>query len=773
VIANESWTASGSETTTLAPRPDDAVAFLRALYPDGPWALTSIDPEKKVGTRTVTYAPDTEGECREWIAAENDARNVYYHIGRPRRRLSKKATKADVAAVHFLHADLDPRAGEDLDVERSRMLRRLTEDLPEGVPPPSFVVDSGGGYQALWQLRAPITLAPDDADAAVVEAAAEAAEQYTRGLELAFGADATHNVDRVLRVPGTVNWPDERKRAKGRTARLASLVETHPERVYDLAHFQAAPRLGRRGAAEGAPRGAVAASRITSVDELPAGVPGLCKLVIVQGKDPDDPKRFPSRSEALWYVCCELVRAGCDDATILGVIQDARFDVSASVLDKGARAADYAAKQVADARAEVEAAATDFETTDKGAPYPNQHNIRVALGKLCVGLEHDDFADRDQIRGLEGFGPVLDDRAMNRLRLLIDQRFHFLPSKELFQDVVTDLAMRNRRHPVREYLSGLLWDGTPRVDRWLVEYAGAEDSEYVRAVGALVLIAAVRRVRQPGCKFDEMLVMEGAQGKGKSVLLATLAVRDDWFSDDLPLNADTKRQMEVLAGRWIVEAGELKGIRKGEVEALKGFLSRQVDRARMAYGRLPIELRRQCVIVGTTNSDRYLRDATGNRRFWPVQTTTLRIDQLARDRDHLWAEAAHRESAGESIRLDPRLYPTAAEAQEARLQFDPYLETLDPALGGRAGKISARDVWRLLGKHEVGQRTQDDMTRLGDAMRKLGWERTKRRFGGAGPEWAYVHGSAAERERALTVVGGPDGWSVADEAGVADPELPM
>jgi predicted P-loop ATPase len=140
-------------------------------------------------------------------------------------------------------------------------------------------------------------------------------------------------------------------------------------------------------------------------------------------------------------------------------------------------------------------------------------------------------------------------------------------------------------------------------------------------VGRLWLVAAVRRIREPGCKFDEMLVLESpTQGLDKSSALAALAVKDDWFTDQLPLNADDKKVIETLAGRWIVEAAELKA-----------FLSQRIDRARMSYGRLVTEVPRQCVIVGTTNDDAYLRDSTGNRRFWPVKIDRFDLAALRRD----------------------------------------------------------------------------------------------------------------------------------------------
>lgn len=265
------------------------------------------------------------------------------------------------------------------------------------------------------------------------------------------------------------------------------------------------------------------------------------------------------------------------------------------------------------------------------------------------------------------------------------------------------------------------------------------------------MIAAVRRVRHPGCKFDEMIVFESEQGKDKSTALSVLAVEEEWFTDNLPLNADAARTIECLAGRWIIEAAELQGMRKGDVEHLKALLSRRIDRARLAYGRLPAEFPRQCVFAGTTNNQKYLRDQTGNRRFWPVKVGSIDVDGLKRDRDQLWAEAAHREAREESIRLDPSLWQEAAVEQDERREEDPFTIMLGEKLGTSTGKIKVTDVFDLLGI-PPGMRTQDQNTRVGNAMRALGWEHVQRRFGGS-PEWSYVKGTKEERQRKLEVAG--------------------
>jgi hypothetical protein len=392
----------------------------------------------------------------------------------------------------------------------------------------------------------------------------------------------------------------------------------------------------------------------------------------------------------------------------------------------------------------------EFTRDDKGVPHKSQQNIVVALHKLCVRVRYDSFAHEEIIDGLPGFGPKLDDHALNRLWLTVDSQFQFRPQKEFFCAVVGNEAQANRFHPVRDYLDGLKWDKRKRIDTWLALYAGAPDTEYVRAVGRLVLIAAVRRVRQPGCKFDEMLVLESEQGKDKSSGLRVLAVDDDWFTDDLPLGADTKRTMETMAGKWIVEAGELKGMSKGDVAALKAFLSRQTDEARMAYGRKKTVMPRQCVLIGTTNeTSGYLKDGTGNRRFWPVRVKGFDAKGLREVRDQLWAEACEAEAAGESIRLDPKLYASAAIEQSGREADDPVLAVLTRYLDGVTGKLWIPDCYEIL-NIEPAKANQEQKNAIGSAMRRLGWERKQRRHDGD-VQWHYVKGDASQGERTVSV----------------------
>jgi predicted P-loop ATPase len=707
--------------------------FLQAFHPGGPWVLTAITPDRK-SIKTVTFGPSTQSAAEEWIAEGDGKANLYFNVNLVRQPITKKATREDISIVPWLHVDIDARAGEPLPDELERIRVLLEDNCP--VPPPTFIVFSGGGFQAFWKLSRTVNIRTlQDA---------EELSRYNQQLEIVLGGDSCHNIDRIMRLPNTMNLPDAKKVAKGRIPARARVHLYDPTRVYDLSLFTQAQLVQMpNGDTNFVETPTANVPRLESVDELDKwSVPDRVKVIIVQGHHPDECKTGDSsRSAWLFDAVCHLLRTGVPDDTILGVITDSNFGISASVLDKGRNAEKYAMRQIERAR---EMATEDFQQNDKGTPYANQHNIRLAIRKLGYTLAFDMFADRLLLNGEH-----LDDAAITRLFLETERHFGFRPAKDYFWMTTEDAARANAFHPVRDYLDGLKWDGTPRLDRWLIHYAGVKDSVYTRAVGSLVLIAAVRRVRSPGCRFDEMLVLEGGQGTLKSSALAILAVQEEWFSDDLPLGADSKRVIEALAGRWIVEAAELKGMRKSDIEHLKSFLSRRIDRARMAYGRLITEVPRQGIIVGTTNSERYLRDGTGNRRFWPVRTGTINLDDLRADRDLLWAEAACREREGANIRLAPELWDAAGVEQEQRRVEDPFISRLAAVLRDLNGKLKTEDAWTVVGV-PPGQRTQDHNARLGEALRELGWERTKRSFDGVS-QWCYVRGTEDDRKRAIHV----------------------
>lgn len=250
------------------------------------------------------------------------------------------------------------------------------------------------------------------------------------------------------------------------------------------------------------------------------------------------------------------------------------------------------------------------------------------------------------------------------------ERVYGLTGKDRIFDGVNVVAQAHAFHPVREFLDGCIWDGQPRLDRLLIDYLGAEDTPYTRAVTRKALTAAAARIYRPGCKFDYMLTIRGAQGIGKSALVAKLG--GAWYSDTFT-TLQGKDAYEQVQGVWIVEVGELAGLRRAEIETIKLYISKQADHYRPAYGRRLQEFPRQCIFIGTTNEEQFLRDATGNRRFWVVDTPnapTRSIWQDLTDEEirQIWGEAVAAFRAGETLYLSEEL------EQEARLIQEQYEE---------------------------------------------------------------------------------------------------
>ena len=344
-------------------------------------------------------------------------------------------------------------------------------------------------------------------------------------------------------------------------------------------------------------------------------------------------------------------------------------------------------------------------------------NIRLALRGLGVVVKQNDFTGAPEIYGLPGTIGELTDAAATRVRFLIGETYFFLPPKELFEDVLIDVAHQNRFHPVREWLDSIEWDGRPRIDDWLVMYGGAENTPFNRAVGRVFLVAGVRRVRRPGCKFDTMLVLEGPQGRNKSQAAEVLAMKRHWFTDGLSLDADPKVVIEQTKGSWIIEFAELTGMHTRGLERIKAFLSRQTDKARAAYGRRAQAIPRQFIGIGTTNDREYLRK--DERRLWPVLIRRFDLETLRRDVMQLWAEAANYEAEGEDITLQEDLWGAATEARIERIIADPIEELLAETLGDNPGWITTKSIWAIL--NVPLDRRPAMATAVGTAMSELGF----------------------------------------------------
>lgn len=373
----------------------------------------------------------------------------------------------------------------------------------------------------------------------------------------------------------------------------------------------------------------------------------------------------------------------------------------------------------------------------------HQENTVRALALLNVELNYNEFSDKLLLNRTQ----PLEDRQLNELWFRIDEEFRFRPTPAYFEKVIKRIAWNNSFHPVREYFATLQWDNVPRIDNWLIESAGAASTDYVRAVSAIVLIAAVRRIKDPGCKYDEMLVLESSQGLQKSSALRALCPNPEWFTDDFQLNVGAQRMIESTVGKWIIEVPELSGMRISLVESLKANLSRQVDGpARMAYAHLPIERKRQHIQVGTTNGKSYLADPTGARRFWPIEVSKFDVAWILAQRDQLWAEAVLREASGESHRLPEHLWAAAGEQQEQRREIDPWEGLIRHALLSNHDANSYEDgytrvvatfLWDSIGVLP-DRRSRRDQMRLSDIMQRLGFTRTRVRPVGEQVQVGYM-----------------------------------
>jgi hypothetical protein len=293
-------------------------------------------------------------------------------------------------------------------------------------------------------------------------------------------------------------------------------------------------------------------------------------------------------------------------------------------------------------------------------------------------------------------------------------------------------------HPVRDYLNSVVWDGKNRIERWIINHAGAADTEIIRQMSSKFLIGAVARIFQPGCKLDTILVLEGRQGLMKSSALRALA--EPWFTDHLP-DLSSKDSMIQLHGKWIIELAELSALGRTDVSKIKSFLSSQIDRFRPPHGKYSQDFPRQSVFAGTVNPESgYLRDATGGRRFWSVECTReFDIDALRRQRDQIWAEATARYRERAPWWLDAGMEVHAADAADDRYQGDARDDIVAEYVRNRTD-VSVSDILdQALGIHDQARWDQALQNVAARALVRLGWVRRRgpRPPGGGPRPWRY------------------------------------
>ena len=383
-----------------------------------------------------------------------------------------------------------------------------------------------------------------------------------------------------------------------------------------------------------------------------------------------------------------------------------------------------------------------------GKAIPSLHNTVMMLHAFGIQCRYNAFHDkiligfRDATHEIETLIGEVSDKTLVMLRKLLSDQFNFDPMPNHVYDAVQTEAFQHCFDPILDMLEKAQadWDREKRLDAWVVNYLGCDLTDLNCAIGRKVLIAAVRRARSPGCKFDAITVLEGPEGRNKSTAIRILA-GDANFSDQSLLMARDREVQEQLCGVWMHENADLAGMRRADVEHVKAFASRQVDIARPAYGKIVQRKPRRSIEWGTTNNSEYLQSQSGNRRFWPLSTGTIDVDGLTRDRLQLLGEAAYWEQQGETLLLGDGLWGDVADAQELRRYRDPWediLENIPESVdangtfgvkilhnGGGVTKVTNHDLLRYVLGVDPSQQNVSHGIRLSTIMRKHGWTKDR------------------------------------------------
>lgn len=447
--------------------------------------------------------------------------------------------------------------------------------------------------------------------------------------------------------------------------------------------------------------------------------------------------------------------------------------------------------------AQAEFNAADDENWQTLLELDKQGKVKDTMANIAAIVSHDENLKSivyNEFKGcIDVIGPLpwkqvkpgFNDSDVANAKLYFE-RVYGIWSPTKFKDALLAVVAAERiYHPIKNYFAGLTWDGVPRLDSLLIDYCGAEDNPYTRAVTRKTLCAAVARVYEPGRKFDSILVLSGPQGIGKSTFFAKLG--GAWYSDSLAISdMKDKTAAEKLQGYWILELGELAGIKKVDVETVKSFVTRVDDKYRQAYGMVVESHPRSCIIVGTTNSESgFLRDITGNRRFWPVQVSEhgshhpWDLEEI----DQVWAEAIQAYKDGESLFLSGEVAQMAYAKQQEAMESDDreglvqdYLDRLLPEnwdnmdlyqrrtfLGGgefedtptegtvRRERVCIMEIWcECFGKERQNLKKADSYELEGILNKIGGWERYtgnasgKMRISGYGIQRAFIRNENAK-----------------------------
>ncbi|WP_024694714.1 VapE domain-containing protein [Pseudomonas syringae] len=368
--------------------------------------------------------------------------------------------------------------------------------------------------------------------------------------------------------------------------------------------------------------------------------------------------------------------------------------------------------------------------SESGALIAHMQNVELILGndeRWAGVISFSAFSSKIvKLRAAPYGGGTGDWADIDDMRVMkwLAQTYNLRVKASSVIEAVSIVAHDHTFHPVREYLNKLEWDRVPRLEQWLTDVMGVAPSDYVRKVGKRWMISAVARVMNPGCKADSVLILEGAQGAGKSTAMSVLG--GEWFMDT-PFTLGDKDAFQAIRGKWIIELGELDSFNKAESTKAKQFFSASTDTYRESYGRRTNDVARQCVFVGTTNQEEYLKDATGNRRYWPVACTRVELDLLARIRDQLWAEAMFCFKSGDIWWVNRDEASMFTEAQDERFVVDewegPILTWLENSQIGAT--TSGGELLGTALNIDPSHWGKPEQMRVGAIMHRFGWKRTR------------------------------------------------
>lgn len=501
------------------------------------------------------------------------------------------------------------------------------------------------------------------------------------------------------------------------------------------------------------------------VDLIGSGLTSRVVDMIVRGDGVTD------RSASLMTACRAMLKERFTDDEILSVLTDPENYLASAALERrgGSRksAAEWiATSTLAKAKHSVSAVgdfeAVPMEESDELSDEAAEAQVeelcttdwKMKIDRAKSGLPHPSFRNAYIIvKGEGGAGSLLKNEFTNadvygadtpwggkkgaelrdidtvRIKAFLAEKYRVEPRDGLIMDACKKVGDENKFHPVQDFLSGLEWDGVERLDGWLKHYMNAKGPEpYLSEVSRKTLVGMVARVKDPGCLFAQVLIMEGAQGCGKSSAVRILS--QPWFSD-APFVIGDKDTVLLIHTAWVFEIGELSSTRQAEVEKLKAFISQRVDRIRPPYGRRPEDFKRQSIFIGTTNNDDYLKDISGNRRFWPVKVGRCRFAELEHDRDQLLAEALFMWGLGENINeLSPEADAQAYGEQELRVAEDSWVEIIrdaltDPATTLDPEKFTMSEMFSDRGPLWRAKDDKANQNRAAGCFKVLGYHRVR------------------------------------------------